>query len=538
MKKYILSNRQLCDLELLTNGGFAPLQIFMDEETYNCVLRTSRLPNTSLFPIPIVLDVPFANLPTMGEEVILTDRFNAPLARMKVQSIFKLQKKKEAESVYGTLSKDHFGVKYIFDQTHDYAVSGPLELIRPIRRFSFTNYRKSPTELKKIFNKNKLKKVVAFQTRNPIHRAHYELLKLAAKRTGAHVLVHPVVGETQFEDISSTTRIKSYIALYEKRLSKWATLSLLPLAMRMGGPKEALLHAIIRKNYGATHFIIGRDHASPGKKRDGAHFYDPYTAQEFVKQYEEELGIEIVCFHEMVYVPKYKKYIENIQLKKSNSYTSISGTQVRKMLRKKKTMPTWFTFPEITQCLSENHQREYPGGLVIFFTGLPSSGKSTLAQMLYHHILEHTNLSVTILDGDVVRQHLSKGLGFSKEDRHANILRIGYVASEVARHGGIAICSAIAPYEMSRRQNKELISKYGTYFEVYLSTPLQQCMKRDVKNLYRDAKAKKIPNVSGIDSTYEIPNSSDITIDTSTLDEKKSLNLIIKSLRKKRLLSL
>ena len=526
LPKLTLTLRQQCDFELIANGGFAPLSTFLGKKDYISVVKHMRLTDGQLWPIPVVLDIPDYQKLEVGEEVLLVDEYNMPLATMKVNEIYKLNKDSEAEHVYGSKSEEHFGVNYLLRHTHDRCISGPLTNISLPEHHNFVEWRQSPKELKKKLRGMKNKYVVAFQTRNPIHAAHLAMIEKASKDVGAHILIHPVVGQTKDGDISYITRVKSYTALFEKRLKGKATLSLLPLAMRMAGPREALWHALIRRNYGATHFIVGRDHAGPGKDKLGKQFYHPLAAQKLAKEYEKELKIQILPFDEMVYVKSRKKYIPQDEVIPGEKILSISGTQFRQLLMHNKSIPSWFAFPEVVKVLRAGLKREIRSGLVILFTGLPSSGKSTLARLLQHKILEYTHRSVSLLDGDVVRQHISKGLGFNKEDRNENIKRIGFVASEIAKHGGVAICAAIAPYRESRLINRRLIGQYGKYIEVYVSTPLRECVRRDIKGLYNSHRGKIVSQLTGKDDPYEVPLDPEIVIDTTNKPSKVCIDFI------------
>ncbi|OGH10663.1 MAG: adenylyltransferase [Candidatus Levybacteria bacterium RIFCSPHIGHO2_01_FULL_36_15] len=528
-----LNPRQLCDLELLLNGGFSPLDGFMDEKDYKSVVSKMKLANGMLWPIPIVFDVSQSENYKIGEEIVLCDEYGKPLAILSVSSIYKPDKQKEAKFVYGTSDEYHFGVNYLINEVGNYYIGGKVQGISPIERYDFNKYRITPSQLQTWFKKNKWKKIIGFQTRNPIHKAHHAMIKKAAKDYGAKVLIHPTVGVTKDGDIDYITRVRSYIKFHRKYAKNFARLSLLPLAMRMAGPREAVLHAIIRKNYGCTHFIVGRDHAGPGKDSKGIPYYAPYDAQNLALQQEKEIGIKIVPFSEMVYVENEKKYLPQEALKKGHTIKNISGTEFRKRLLNNEQIPEWFSFPEVIEELKKGAPKQKKDGLTIFFTGLPSAGKSTIATMLYFKLLEIQDKKVTFLDGDIVRQNLSKGLSFSKEDRDINITRIGFVANEITKHGGIAVCAAVAPYKAAREKNRRLIKKNGIYIEIFVSTPLATCQKRDIKGLYKKGKMGLAKAVTGIDDPYEAPENPEIKIDTSKLRPAACVNTIIKYLTSK-----
>ncbi len=529
-----LTERQLSDLEQIIIGGFAPLTGFMTEIEYNSVVDTMRLPDGSIFPIPVTLDVEGEQV-QIGEKVVLADVYGNHIALLEVTSLYAPDKVRESTMVFGTTDDLHPGVQLV-NASRTYRVGGPITGLAIPARHDFADLRKTPNQLKEIFAKI-AKPVVAFQTRNPLHRAHYELITRAAEQTGAHILLHPVVGPTKEGDIDYVTRVRAYKRLHEARMKDRATVALLQLAMRMGGPREALWHAIIRKNYGATHFIIGRDHAGPGNDKNGNPFYDPMAAQELAKAHERDLGITIVALPEMVYSVEEDRYMPQAAVQPGHTIGKISGTKFRQMLRGSEEVPSWFSFPEVIDELRRGHARKSAqSGITIFFTGLSGAGKSTTAMVLRSKLLELQDRSVSLLDGDIVRRHLSKGLGFSREDRDTNVERIGYVASEITRHGGIAICSAISPFKDARDKNRELIEQYGTYIEVFVSTPLAECAKRDPKGIYKKALAGTMKGVTGVDDPYEAPQNPEITIDTSTMTPVESADVIVKYLRDAELL--
>jgi len=524
-----LSDRQLLDLELVLNGGFSPLKGFLNESDYNSVVNEMRLANGMLWPMPVTLDVEKDNSYKLGEDVLLCDKYGNPIAVIKIDSIFKPDKKKEALRVFGTVDRAHPAIQHLFNESKDVYIGGSVHGIGFSPKYDFKEFRFHPHELKQWFKDNSWDKIVAFQTRNPTHRAHFELMHSSAEMIGGKVLLHPVVGLTKQGDIDYITRVRSYKRLHEKYMKGFAKLALLPLAMRMGGPREALWHALIRKNYGATHFIVGRDHAGPGNDSLGKPFYGPYDAQQLTKSYEEELGIAIIPQKEHVYVENLDKYLPKDEVDPKHTIRQISGTQFRKMLSEKEDIPSWFSFPEVIDELRKSVDDNTPG-LTLFFTGLSGSGKSTISNILATKLLEIQNRKITVLDGDIVRQNLSRGLGFSQEDRNTNIERIGFVANEITKHGGIAICAAIAPYAGARDKNRSIISKNGTYIEIYVSTPLNVCAKRDVKGFYKKASAGKMPGFTGVNDPYEVPDNPEIILDTEKYSPEECADSIIKFL--------
>ena len=530
-----LTRRQQCDLELLLNGGFSPLKGFMEQEDYESVLDNLRLKNGIVWPIPITLNISekMAGSIKIRDKVALRDDEGFLLAILNVKDIWKVDKRKEAIKVFGTDSDEHPGVYFLYHNTQNYYVGGDIEGIQLPMHHDFNIYRHTPSELRSIFKKLGWRRIVAFQTRNPLHRAHVEMTLRAAKDADANLLIHPVVGMTKPGDINYYTRVRCYIKISKRYPPNMMILSLLPLAMRMAGPREALWHAIIRKNFGCTHFIVGRDHAGAGINSSGESFNGPYEAQELVKRFESEIGIKMVPFKEMVYVEKLSQFMPIDDVPKGEKYMSISGTELRRRLTEGLDIPEWFSYPEVIEELKKIYPPKDKQGFTIFFTGLPSSGKSTIAKVLLGKFLEMGGRPVTLLDGDIVRKNLSSELGFSKEHRNLNVMRIGFVASEITKNGGIAICAPIAPYEKIRRHNRELISQFGGYIEVYISTPIEVCEKRDTKGLYAKARAGIIKNFTGINDPYEIPKNPEITIDTTNMTPEESAQEILLYLEKK-----
>ena len=512
----ILTDRQLCDLELILNGSFNPIQGFMGQNDYNEVLENMRLENGSIWTIPINLDVSeeFAEKIKLHEDIILKDKEGFSLAHLKVSDIWEPDFKKESEIVFRTTSHAHPGVNYLFSHTKRFYIGGKLKLISDPRHYDYKEYRHTPRQLKKIFEKLNWDKIIAFQTRNPLHRAHVEMINRAIKHKDANLLLHPVVGMTKPGDVNHYTRLRCYQSVLKHFDKGKALLSLLPLAMRMAGPREAVWHALIRKNYGCTDLIVGRDHAGPGVDEKGKPFYAPYDAQDLLIKYQNEIGIEMIKFKFMIFLPKEKIYKPIDEVKDGQDYKTISGTELREMLDKGEEIPGWFTYPEVAKELKSSNPPLKKRGFTIFFTGLSGSGKSTLANGLMIKLLEDGNRPVTLLDGDIVRTHLSSELGFSKEHRSLNVQRIGYVASEVTKNNGIAICAPIAPYEKDRLINRNLISTYGGYIEIFVNTSLKKCEERDSKGLYKLARKGIIKEFTGISDPYEIPKNAEIVIDS------------------------
>lgn len=524
-----LGDRQICDLELLLNGGFSPLTGFMTKAEYDGVCADMRLPDGTLWPIPIVLDVSeeLGSRLEPGSRLALRDPEGVMLAVLHVEDRWTPDREREAELVYGSTNPEHPGVNELLNGTNPVYVGGRLEGVQLPVHYDFRPLRSTPRQVREEFVRLGWRKIVAFQTRNPMHRAHVELTLRAAKEVEANLLIHPVVGKTKPGDVDHYTRVRAYQAVLDRYPRYTAKLSLLPLAMRMGGPREALWHAIIRKNYGATHLIVGRDHAGPGNDSRGEPFYGPYDAQEMLKQYEEELGVAMVPFKMMVYVEDLDEYQPVDELAEGVRTLSISGTELRDRLAHGRDIPEWFTYPEVARELRRTHPPRSKQGFTVFFTGLSGSGKSTVANALLVKLLELGGRPVTLLDGDIVRKNLSSELGFSKEHRDLNILRIGYVASEITKNGGIAICAPIAPYDRTRQEVRKAVEAEGGFSLVHISTPVEVCENRDRKGLYAKARAGIIKEFTGISDPYEEPTNAEVVIDTTDISPEEAANAIV-----------
>ena len=524
-----LTERQLCDLELLANGGFSPLTGFMPQPDYDRVCSEMRLADGTLWPIPITLDVPedLAGSLAPGSKLALRDPEGVMLAVLDVEDVWQPDRTAEAVSVFGTDNPEHPGVAHVLDRTHPFYVGGRVTMVQPVTHYDYRQIRHTPTEIRAQFAKLGWTKVVAFQTRNPMHRAHQELTLRAAKEVGADLLIHPVVGMTKPGDVDHYTRVRCYQALLHRYPSNTAQLSLLPLAMRMGGPREAVWHAIIRKNHGCTHLIVGRDHAGPGSDSAGNPFYGPYDAQELLREHEAELGVAMVPFKLMVYVQDADAYLAIDEVEEGRRTLNISGTDLRERLAEGRDIPNWFTFPDVAEELRRSHPPRGRQGFTVFFTGLSGSGKSTIANALLVKFLEFGGRPVTLLDGDLVRKHLSSELGFSKAHRDINIRRIGYVASEITKNGGIAVCAPIAPYDAVRKDVRRMIEPLGGFALVHVDTPLDVCEQRDRKGLYAKARAGIIKEFTGISDPYEAPADADVSIQTTALTPDEAAQRII-----------
>ena len=521
-----ISQRALCDLELLATGAFSPLDRFMGKADYERVLTEMRLTNGMLFPIPVTLPVDEDSLSTWGEQITLSDSRNNTIAVMQMEEVYHWDELREARLALGTTDPRHPLVSEMNTWGNVY-ISGALKVIDLPKYHDFRELRKTPAQVREQLSSLGYDKVVAFQTRNPLHRIHEELAKRAADQVSGSLLIHPVVGMTKPGDVDHYTRVRVYRTLVENYFDPQRTfLSLIPLAMRMAGPREALWHAIIRRNYGATHFIIGRDHAGPGKDSNGNPFFGPYEAQMMLSQYGEEIGVQPIEFKELVYLADEERYEESSKVPENTRIFSISGTQVREdYLAKGELLPDWFTRKETAEILKKMYPPRHEQGMCLWFTGLSGSGKSTTAEILTSLLLERGR-QVTLLDGDVVRTHLSKGLGFSREDRDTNILRIGFVAGEIARQGGIVIAAAISPYRTTRNEVRKMVGE-ERFIEIFVDTPIEVCEERDVKGLYARARRGQIKGFTGVDDPYEVPVDPEITLHTVDISSEENARKII-----------
>ncbi|MFQ5720411.1 MAG: bifunctional sulfate adenylyltransferase/adenylylsulfate kinase [Acidobacteriota bacterium] len=528
-----LNARQIWDLELLLNGAFAPLTGYLGQADHAAVCEKMRLADGSIWPMPIQLDVTetFAETLAAGNRVVLRHPEGMALAVLTVSDIWTPDRAAEASAVFGTTSDEHPGVHHVVNQSHPVYLGGRLEGLDLPPHHTFRNLRHTPDQLRAEFSRLGWSKVVAFQTRNPMHRAHVELTRRAAEMADANLLIHPVVGRTSPGDIDYFSRVNCYQAVISHLPPGTGMVSLLPLAMRMGGPREAVWHALIRRNYGCTHFIVGRDHAGP-RAKNGEPFYGADAARELATELGPEMGIEIVPFEAVVYCEDRGEYMAASKVPEGSRVLNLSGTDLRRRLREGRDIPSWFSYPEVIEELRKRYPPRSRQGYTIFFTGLSGSGKSTIANILVAKLMELDNRPVTLLDGDIVRKNLSSELGFSRDHRDINIKRIGFVASEITKNGGVAVCAPIAPYAATRRENRELISGYGAYIEVHVATPLAVCEQRDRKGLYAKARAGLIKEFTGIDDPYEAPEAAEFVVDTTSVSAEEAAQGIINLLEK------
>jgi sulfate adenylyltransferase len=530
-----LNERQMCDLELMASGAFSPLKGFMIRSDYESVLDRMRLQNDILWPIPICMDVDELKARSLeaGQSVALRDPEGYLLAVMHIEDIWPIEREKEAQLVYGTLDKTHPGTDYLYNSSGDYYIGGEMEVLSPPLHSDFKQLRMTPAEIRSNFKKFGWTCMVVFMTRNPIHRPQFEMTMNAMRDAHANLLLLPIAGMTKPGDFDHYTRVRCYRRVAEHYPPDTFMLNLLPLATRMSGPREALLHAIIAKNYGGTHFITGRDHAGPGLDCHGNPYYKSDDACKLTGEYSHELGLAVVPFTEMVYLPFEDEFRCADQVPEGTQFISLSGSDIRERIRTGRKIPDWATFPEVVEELQKAYPPPRAQGFTVFLTGLSGAGKSTIAKVLYARFLEMGDRPVTLLDGDIVRHNLSSELTFSKEHRDINVQRIGFVASEITKNRGIAVCAPIAPYASTRREIRKTIENYGGFIEVHVSTPIEECEKRDRKGMYAKARAGLIKGYTGVDDPYELPENCEVRIDTTNMTPDEAARQIILVLQKK-----
>ncbi|MGD9209748.1 MAG: bifunctional sulfate adenylyltransferase/adenylylsulfate kinase [Desulfobacteraceae bacterium] len=530
-----LNDHQLCDLELLAVGAFSPLEGFLVRSDYEAVLDRMSLQDNTLWPIPICLDVSETSIRNLeaGQSVALRDPEGFLLAILHVEDIWQANKEAEAEKVYGTLDKTHPGVHYLMHTAGEYYIGGKLEVISPPLHFDFKQLRLSPAEIRKLYKKLGWQRVVGFQSRNVIHRPQYEMTLEAMRQAKANLLLLPVVGQTLAGDFDYYTRVRCYREMAKHYPPESHLVTLLPSFMRLAGPREAVLNTIVAKNYGCTHFVIGHEHAEPGDKGQGKVFYDSVQTQAFAKEVSERIGVSIISFDEMVYLSFEDEYRPKSTVKEGTQTISLSGSEIRNRIKTGRRIPDWASFPKVLDELRNAYPPPRRQGFTLFLTGLSGAGKSTIARVLYSKVLEIGDRPVTLLDGDIVRRNLSSELNFSKEHRDINVRRIGFVASEITKNRGIAICAPIAPYHSTRREIRTAIEEYGGFIEIHVATPIDECEKRDRKGMYAKARAGMIKGFTGVDDPYEIPEAPELRIDTSNITPDEAAQEILLFLGRK-----
>ncbi len=531
-----LNKRQLCDFELLATGAFFPLNGFMIRADYESVLDRLQLQDGTLWPVPVCLDISETQKENIGvgQSVSIRDPEGFQLGMMEIEDIWPADLEAEALKMFGTVENTHPGVRELLSHKGDYYVGGKLEVIHLPIHPDFKQVRLTPREIRHSFGKLGWKRILGFHTRAPIHRLQFETTLKAMKKAKANLLLLPNAGTIIPGDFDHYTRVRCYNAVRKQYPPDTYLMSLLPLAMRLAGSREAIFHSIIAKNYGCTHFLVDHDQATLDKTSPNNSDSGYLKTIESVKALSDVLGIEIVPFEKMVYLPFEDEYRPADLVDEKTQTLALPDVEIRERIRKGKSIPGWAVFPEVERELKESYPPPSRQGLTIFITGLSGAGKSTIAKILYAKFLELGKRPATLLDGDIVRHNLSSELKFSKEHRDINVRRIGFVASEITKNRGIAICAPIAPYERTRREIRDNIELYGGFVEVYVSTPIKVCETRDRKGMYAKARAGLIKGFTGVDDPYEAPASPDIKVDTTHISPDEAVQEILILLRQKK----
>lgn len=524
-----LSDHHLCDLELMATGAFSPLEGFMVRADYESVIDRMRLQDDTLWPIPVCLDIPEnkANNLEAGQSVALRDPEGFLLAVMHVEDIWKPDKKRESEAVYLTMDLDHPGTRHLFNDVEDYYIGGCIEVISLPLHYDFRQLRKTPIEVRRECQKLGWQRIVGYQTGTVIHQPQYMITLEAMRRAKANLLLMPIVGVIRTEEFDYYTRVRCYKEAVRHYPPDTNLLSLLPHFLRFAGPREVLLNAIVAKNYGCTHFVVGHDHADPCMDNGHKCIYDTKMLQDILNQCEEDLGISLFSFDEMVYLPYEDEYKFKERVPKGVKTVSLTSQDIRERIKSGRKIPDWASFPEVLDELRKAYPPPSKQGFTVFCTGLSGAGKSTIAKVLFSKMLEIGDRPVTLLDGDIVRHNLSSELSFSKEHRDINVRRIGFVATEITKNRGIAICAPIAPYDRTRSEIRHAIEAHGGFVEVHVATPLEECEKRDRKGMYAKARAGLIKGYTGIDDPYEIPEAPELSINTTNITPEEAAQEIL-----------
>jgi sulfate adenylyltransferase len=524
-----LEDSHMCDLELMATGAFSPLEGFMVRADYEAVIDRMRLQDGTLWPIPVCLDISETRARTLeaGQSVALRDPEGFLLAILHIEDIWSIDKSKEIERIYQNAEKSHPGVAHLTKQTKDYYVGGKVEVISLPLHYDFRQLRLSPREVRREFNKLGWRRVVGFQTSRVIHRPQFELTLQAMRKARANILLLPNVGVTRTEDFDYYTRVRCYREVMRQYPPETHLLSLLPHFMRYAGPREAILNAIVARNYGCTHFVVGPNHASHLEPGKAANVEQGRVIGDLMDAVGEDIGVSVLHFDEMVYLPFEDEYRLSNTIEKGTKTISLNGNDIRNRIRSGRNVPGWASFPEVLDELRKAYPPPSRQGFTLFFTGLSGAGKSTIAKVVFSKMLEMGQRPVTLLDGDIVRQNLSSELNFSKEHRDINVRRIGFVATEITKNRGIAICAPIAPYAHTRSEIRRAIEAHGGFVEIHVATPLQECEKRDRKGMYAKARAGLIKGYTGIDDPYEVPQTPELSIDTSGITPDEAAQEIL-----------
>lgn len=524
-----LSDHHLCDLELMATGAFSPLEGFMVQADYESVIDRMRLQDDTLWSMPVCLDISKnkANSLEAGQSVALRDPEGFLLAVMHIDDIWRADKDREAQGVYNSTDMDHPGVRHLMNDVKEYYVGGKIEVISLPLHYDFKQLRQTPAEVRKECQKFGWQRMVGYQTSTVIHRHQFEITLEAMRQAKANLLLLPIVGVSRTEEFDYYTRVRCYKKVMRHYPPDTHILSLLPHFLRMAGPREAILNAIVAKNYGCTHFMVCHDHADPYTDDRKTCFYDNKSTEALYEQCGEDLGICLSRFEEMVYLSFEDEHQFISKVPTGTKIIRLNGVDIRERIRTGRKVPGWASFPEVVDELRKAYPPPSKQGFTVFCTGLSGAGKSTVAKVLFSKMLEIGERPVTLLDGDIVRHNLSSELSFSKEHRDINVRRIGFVASEITKNRGIAICAPIAPYERTRSEIRQAIEAHGGFIEVHVATPLEECEKRDRKGMYAKARAGLIKGYTGIDDPYEEPKTPELYIDTTNISPDEAAQEIL-----------
>ncbi len=540
-----LDHRQTCDLELLLNGGYSPLRGFMGRADYDSVLKDMRLANGAFWPMPIMLDIDAKTAASLnpGMRVALRDLEGFMLAVLTVSDTWEADRSAEISAKVTGLTQSA--------RTH-YLGGGLQGLAQPVRH-DYASLWLTPQALRDFFIRHGWQRVAAFKTQRALHRAEHDFTQQAAAEHQASLLISPIMSTIRSDTLDYHNQMRCYQAVMPHYPASTTTLALLPLTLRgavssgirppwmaevskmqehffdlplvtlalpcAAGVRELLWHAMVYRNHGCTHLIIDQRDLPDGTDLDGLR--SGFAA------FQKEIGVELIMMPPLVYVEDRAQHMPKDKVPEGARVIDFSGVELRRRLTEGLEIPPWFSYAGVLQALRQAQPARSQRGFTIFFTGLSGAGKSTIAKALMIKLLEMGGRNVTLLDGDVVRKHLSSELGFSKEHRDINVRRIGYVASEITKHGGIAICAPIAPYTAMRRAVREMIEPLGGFFETYICTSIEVCEGRDRKGLYAKARAGLVKEFTGISDPYEVPEHPEVMLDTSVLSVDEAVQQIL-----------
>jgi sulfate adenylyltransferase len=524
-----LSWKQICELELLLNGALSPLTGYMNQAERHSVLSGMKLPDGLFWPRPVMLVVSekAAQNLAAGQTVALRDSEGVMPAILHISEVWPADP--EAEMALAEAS----GVPLARTQAEagQFYVGGRLEGVTLPPRHDFLNLRLTPAEMREQFARLGWRKVMAYQPSQALHRPQYEFLLRTAMQQEANLLIHAVAGSDPVLESGHFALVRACQALMPRLPASTSMLALNPMTPWAAGPRKTLLKAIMARNYGCSQLVTGGEtvleslHKESSQRRGQD---TPNLSSDTVYAVaKESLGVTLLPFPRMVYVEDRDEWLPEETVPADTRSESMSGAELTRRLMQNIKVPEWFSFPEVLDEMRKAYPPRKQQGFTVFFTGLSGSGKSTIARALTVRLMEMGGRRVSLLDGDIVRTHLSSELGFSKAHRDINIRRIGFVASEITKHGGTAICAPIAPYQATRRAVRSMIEEWGGFLEIHVSTSVEVCEGRDRKGLYAKARAGLIPEFTGVSDPYEIPENAELTIDTTRYSVEEAVQMIV-----------